>query len=607
MLPIFFANPAGWWALLGIPAVLLIHLLQRRAKTLPVSTLFLLDAIDRLSARGTRWDRLRHSLPLWLQLLAVVLLAWLLAEPRRPGERAFLPVVVVLDSSASMQAFRAEASEALARELERLTPRFGETVYTLLESHDLGARLYRGSSLAELRQALESWQPVSGTHTPENALRLGRSLAGSEGTLLLLTDRLPAAPLPYGAFLIAAGSPIDNVGFVGQRIERTDPGDQGPVWQASVRNYSREPQERDWFLAAGPQRSPARRLSLAPGETRTLSGPFPPGAEAVSIHLKADRFPLDDRIHLVVPRPKPLLAVQRVAEEARPLLADLAATLENLRLETGPAPELEPELEPDLVFATYNPLAPSPLPAQGLVFLSQRSAPREFLRGSIAAANHPFVENLNWQGLIARQTPGIPLREHDLALLWQGERPLVVLRQDPAGGQALLFNFDVLQSNAPRLPAFVVLVHRFVESLRETKVAEHSANFELRQALAVAHETGEGAPPLVLATAGGEVVVPLHQAGLLRAPAEPGFFEVRQGGATRLVGAANFADAREADFADATTYADLAEAPKEIVQRLSVEDASWRAFALALLALALGTWAAVAREGRQARNGGGDD
>ena len=76
-------NPLGFWALLGIPAVIVIHFLQRQAKVIPVSTLFLLAQTQRESVSGRRFDRLTNSIPLWLQLLMVLLLTWILVEPDR--------------------------------------------------------------------------------------------------------------------------------------------------------------------------------------------------------------------------------------------------------------------------------------------------------------------------------------------------------------------------------------------------------------------------------------------------------------------------------------------------------------------------------------------
>ena len=72
---IILANPLGLLALLGIPTILAIHFLQRKAREIPVSTLFLLDQTRREAASGRRFDRLIPSIPLWMQLLAVLLLA----------------------------------------------------------------------------------------------------------------------------------------------------------------------------------------------------------------------------------------------------------------------------------------------------------------------------------------------------------------------------------------------------------------------------------------------------------------------------------------------------------------------------------------------------
>src|SRR6266852_6859515 len=101
-----FANPWGFLALLGVPAILAIHFLQRESRRVVSSTVFLLEQLSPVSARGRRIERLRNSIPLWLQLLAVLLLAWLLAQPRWLRKDSTQRVIAVLDSSVSMTAFR---------------------------------------------------------------------------------------------------------------------------------------------------------------------------------------------------------------------------------------------------------------------------------------------------------------------------------------------------------------------------------------------------------------------------------------------------------------------------------------------------------------------
>src|SRR2546423_8253997 len=103
---LIFANPLGLWALLGIPAILLIHFLQRESRRVTVSTLFLLEQLNPISAQGRRLERLRNSAPLWLQLLAVLLATWLLTQPRWVRKDSTQSIVVALDSSISMTVFR---------------------------------------------------------------------------------------------------------------------------------------------------------------------------------------------------------------------------------------------------------------------------------------------------------------------------------------------------------------------------------------------------------------------------------------------------------------------------------------------------------------------
>ena len=106
------ANTWGLWALLGLPAVVAIHFLQRRNRRVPATTLFLLEQMRRESRTGNRFERLRTSVPFWLQLLMVLLLTWLLVQPRWLKSDAVQRIAIVMDASASMQAFRAPALQA---------------------------------------------------------------------------------------------------------------------------------------------------------------------------------------------------------------------------------------------------------------------------------------------------------------------------------------------------------------------------------------------------------------------------------------------------------------------------------------------------------------
>lgn len=583
-MPILFANPAGLWALLGIPVILLIHFLQRESRRVEVSTLFLLEHLDRENVQGKRFDRLRHSVPLWLQLLGVLLLTWLLSEPRWTSSRSVQRMVLVLDNSASMEAFREELLTAVRRELPPLSSLVGTTEYTAIESSSSGTTLYRGTSLGELTAALAAWEPSAGSHSAEEALRVGRGLADSGGVLVFVTDHA-GEPLPFGASRLAIGSPLDNVGFAGLRVDSEN---GKALWRATLRNYSSSAQTRSWFLASGGRRSETHPISLEPKAVHVLQGEFPEGVDRISLVLDPDRFTRDDTLPLVKPSPKRLLVSRTGAANVEPLIASLLGSLEN-------AVQAEAGETPDLWFSTYNPLAPADLPAPSIVLLNQEQVPKRYFAGPILASNHPLVADLDWQGLIARSTPSIPMSDDDLVLLWQGDRPLVFLREGN-GKRQLLFNFDVVSSNAPRLPAFVVLIHRFAALLRESKVGLELANVELRQSLSLAFASATDSPDLEIVTAAGRSILPLARARPIRAPGEPGFFRIGQGGTLLLDAAAHFADTREADLSGAASVSELGPLPKAIRERQSESDPAWFAWVLLFAAALLLTWHFLGRK-----------
>ena len=539
------ANPLGLLALLGIPVILAIHLLQRESRRVVTTTLFLVERLSPVSAQGRRVESLRNSLPLWLQIAAVLVLALLFAQPRWLRPDSFQSIAMVLDSSVSMEAFRPALRAALERRLAELAGAAKRTEFTLTESDATRPTLYAGSDLTALLAALDRWQPRLGEHDPAAALAVARSLRPKNGVVVFATDH--RATVPAGVDLLAVGSPLANVGFTGLRVDPDG-------WSTLVVNPTATPQTREWWVETAQGRSAPARLELAPGETRTLRGRFP--ADRLEVVLSADAFPLDDRLPIIRPRPKTL----RIAVPAEsPFFQRLAASV--------PASEPVPD-DPDVRLHIDDPLAPAPLPAPAILFVRDPSPAEKFVSGEVIAEDHPLTRDLSWSGLQVRDTFTTSARAGDEVLVWAGPRPLIFLRRTEAG-PILALNFDVTQSNAARLPAVIVLLHRFLDSVREQKIAPEAGNVELAQPLVIAGEAE-------------------------RAPERPGFFTVRRGEITLLEGAAHFADPREADFRAAATVDTLVGRAPELLRENVRGDFLTPWLLLALLALVLANWAASA-------------
>ncbi len=598
MLPIF-ANPAGLWVLLALPAILAIHFLQQRAKVARTSTWFLIEKLAPDSARGRTWDRLRGSRTLWLQLLAVLLAAWILGEPRWVRTESAQTVVVVLDASVALQAFRAPALAAAERELSMADGLAARTTWVVMTTNPRQPALYRGLERAAAGAALARWQPDLGWHDPGPALRLARTLAGATGRTLLITDS--RAKVPPDQRAVGVGQPLDNVGFGGATVTREE---NGLVWRALIKNHAATAQRRTWQLEVAGAKSPEQAIELAAGALAEISARVPDGVERATVVLSVDGFAADNFLPLVVPRPKPLTVSVDGGDAAGEFLRKLAEAVDGVVL-NPPAGASPATLRLGRLSA-----AEVAQEARGGIFWppADQRAQAPLLAESVTAERDALVAGLNWQGWFGTGPYGFAAAAGDTPLLWQGKWPLVFLRRNAttATGESpavvparkLMLAFDWATSNAARLPATVLLARRFLEAERDAQRAPFAANFDCGAPILLASGWSEGAftltfepsdakpedPPIVTA------ITPAELAGL-RAPGRAGFFTVRRGDEIVVRGSAQFADTRQGDFRAAERFSiDFGSERAAALERHTAPD-PWVAAWLALLAaVMLGSW-----------------
>jgi hypothetical protein len=566
------ANPAALWALLAIPALLSIYLLQQKALRMETSTLFLLVRIAPETSTGRRVEWIRSSLPLWLQLLAILVTVWVLVEPSFVDESSMQRAVIVVDSSASMSVFR----EAMIAEVERITGEMeksaARTEWIVVDS-DVGKKtIYSGAERAQVLEAMRTFDANGGAHDFGPALSLAIGLARGKGPVLFVTDHEVA--VPSGVLLLAVGRPLENAGFTGLSVQRTA---SGTEWTAMVKNHGRSIAQRTLSIDG----AEPRQLSLDPGEVRTLRGTFPAKADRARLVLGADAFPLDDTAPLVRPRAKVLRLYVEPEAQALEAVQRLIAGLEASALITDPRGA-------DLVIAVRK--ANEGTPANAIVFLGDDAPERKNELAPVLAERGPLTDGLAWSGLLRRKMSSFDLGDAT-PVLWQGDRPLVAVRTSE-GKRALIVSFDPRHSNAERVPSFAVLLLRFVESVRNGKAELEARNVETHQPLAVALR---GEDEVVLRNEKAEQRMSSREASSLIAPSEPGFFFVQQGDVMLLAGAARFGDLREADLSEATTRAPEIEMLREIALRNAWPDPLRALWILLAAGACLGAWLAQAR------------
>jgi hypothetical protein len=559
-------NPWGLLALLGLPAVLAIHMLQRKPRRQRSSTLFLLAAAAPKNSGGPTLDRLRRSLSLWLNLLAVLLLSAVLAQPRILTERPVLRGIVVLDSSVSMMACRQEVKKALEKRLGALAS-LADCEWSLLESAPEAPLLYGGGRLESLLSALDSWKPVRAEHDPAPALRSALAAAGKDGCVLFVSDHKRS--LPAGTREILVGTPIANAGFCGAGV---DP--QGR-WQALLRNYSDAPLTSSWRRQVpGAPEAAASQILLAPNETRRLEGEMPKEGRLLLI-LDKDALEADNQLPLLTPRPK-ILKVALDADKAN--LEFLSRLRDSL-----PLVESSDDIATaDLVLGCRASDLPRDRP--GLYFNPAASIDNK--SREVGDALHPMTSHLDWRPVRVRLA-SLPFKMEsgDLPLLWSGDSLAASLRYGSSGPQ-ILINAAPAAGRLLETPACLVLAGRLVEEIRRRKQAPEAANFDCNQKIALPYH---GA----LALDGQE----LKAGRSLRAPELPAFFSVSCEGREVLTGAAAFADARESDLRRNVSLDGSGDLEARLIQRSRQEEPiHLPGLLIALLCFVLG-WAVKSRDG----------
>ncbi|MGI9244277.1 MAG: vWA domain-containing protein [Verrucomicrobiales bacterium] len=557
----FFANPWGFLALLGVPAFLLIHALRHRPERYLTNTLFLIDAQLHDPGGGRRLRRLRRSAQLWLRLLLVALIAWALAKPTVLRKDSSRRIVLVIDTSASMSATHNQISNTLHSTVLPWSKQVAHTEWIVLSSVPEARQLYRGwGAPDELLDQLDGLEFRDATHDPSRAIALAVGLAESNGRVLFVSDQLPESS-PDGVGVLAIGSMVQNVGWCGVDVSPDG------SWHAILRNYGNRTQQRELTHADGT----VADLRLDAGEWRTFSGRIPLGENRATLTLTNDKFPIDDDLHLIRPEAKSLswsgADPPRVLEKlfAASGLYQVGGEGADIELRSNDLLTARPQIERLLIPTRPAPTAPD-------------------ARGPASASPHALTDGLVLDALVWRRcAPLNPPLPGDSVLLWSGEEPLAILRSN-----ALELGFHPDLSNLGRVPSALVLIQRWLDSVRARKVGAEALQLQVGDHLAVAADPS-GDPIQIEGRSGQQLLDPAALVRL-RVSDRPGELSMRQGNVSLMEGAVNFFDPIESDFSRAGAGFIPPTEPTTVVRGASRPDNLGVLSLLLAMAVLLLTW-----------------
>lgn len=483
-----FATPLALLGLLFIPAVIAMYLLKlRRDEAVVPSTLLWSRLVADVEANAP-WQRLRRSLLLLLQLLLVVILAFLAARPflERPAGLA-QDIVLVVDTSASMGATdvvpdRLTTAKLAAIDALRELPTGGK-VSVIAAERTARIVVNESDDLSRVRDAIERITVTTSRGDLGDALELASKLAARSGDaqVLVATDAALATEattrVAAPVTVLPVGRDRKNQAIVALAV-RTAPSAVTRSVFISVANLDLERAMRRVELWGDGALLEVRELPLeAQSRADVIIDDIPRTVGAVEVRLVSadpdaegppDQLAVDDHAWAVIPPDRTRLIL--VVGEGDPYLETALSYLPNVELygvepdEYGPATDRTDGRPWDLVIFSAN--LPTRLPDVPILAIAP---PRTSDLGQVTGTlRNPGIGSLNLDEPVLRyvdlSTTHISAASRMVLPEWA--RPIIpgprgaplLYAGDRVGLPTAVLAFEPRRSDLPLQVAFPILI-----------------------------------------------------------------------------------------------------------------------------------------------------
>lgn len=454
----FWMNPTGAWALLGLAVILALYILKQRMEPLEVSSTYLWRKAAASLEADRPFQKLRRNLLMFIQLLLALVLALSIMRPMSVGGEAG-EVIFVFDLSASMQAdggdgTRLESAIADAtRRIDGLPD--GARVSVLTAGRQVGQPVARTSDLSTARRAIEGLTPENGMADMDGALSLALALQREleDVALVVYSDQI----LPEGQY----SQPRVGTGRSNRTILSVMATDTAAV--ARVVNYGNQADLTVECYADG-ELVDLRTVSLAPDELVSVQFTLPKPAARVDVRIDEEDALMADNVRTWVSRDSYATTIH-LAGRDNIFIEKAIALREDVQLLRTTAEEAA-TLGGASLTVIDGPI--SALPEQGALLLLNPDRYVEAVLESPAtleAATGPLADQINEylqvsEIQVAQWTPvdgGTPI------WLADGKPILSILEED--GRTIAILGFDLHSSNLPLLKEFPLFIQGLLSYL----------------------------------------------------------------------------------------------------------------------------------------------
>lgn len=474
-----------WWLLPLGGIIVVLYLLKMRRRDVRVPAAFLWPKLTADVRANAPFQKLRPSLLLFLQLLALALLVFGLANPLLKARGLHgKATVVVLDTSASMSATDVAPSrfEAAKKRVAGIVETMGGgDRLALIEVGPVTRVVFplQGDK-ARMLAALGALTPTDAPNHMGEALRLAAALVGqrSEGRIVVLSDGTfpPVQDFSPGKAQLLfeqIGTGTKNVAVTA--LDAADsPG--GMEVFAGIRNTGAEPANATVTFTVDGQVADAKDIAIPARQTAGQTLKIPATARSVEVRVKApgDLLASDNRAVIF---PHGAGTVRTLLVSPGNLFLERALSLEpTVRLDKAAAvPDYEKAGSPgvgryDLVIFDGTPVEKVKAPAAwsfggagpglGVEDEGAASSPR-VVAGKRA---HPLLKHVDLDNLLIEKGRKVEVLTGAKVLVNGSDGPMVVASEQ-GGRRSLYLSWNALDSDFPLQVSFPIFIGNAVEWL----------------------------------------------------------------------------------------------------------------------------------------------
>jgi hypothetical protein len=514
-------------ALAVIPPLVILYFLKLRRKPQAISSTFLWQkAVEDIRANAP-FQKLRKSLLLFLQLLALILLALSIMQPQlQAGANPGGKTVLLIDTSASMNSSNVSPDqkagdatrldEAKRRARQRIEELYSGGMFTggggetMIIGFSDKAEIYSRftSSKQQLLAAIDRIEPSDGETRIAEALKLARAYTTnpnpddmsrpiadpallemfSDGRIADMSDQvLRGESMKYHAI---GSDTADNVAFASISVER--PYDRPSAVQvfASLLNFNLEPATARIQLSIDGTARGIEETSLSPAEINPSTQQFTPGRANVVFtpfdqprgaiielaNLREDDLKNDNVVNVVVAPPKRLVVAIVSNDFSRSIVLRALEGMQFERLEElSPARYEEKAKAGELdaydvvVIDGYQPQAMPPGRYLTLGPTPPVQGLTDFGEGQSQIVlsgkdDHPTLRFVTYDSLFISKFRLVQAGS-DVTVLLEGSRGPAALAISRGPMQVIHVAFDPLESNWPFQRGFVTFLFNAVDYL----------------------------------------------------------------------------------------------------------------------------------------------